>query len=273
MGGFVSRHPIGGVGLAWIPGMILAPFTPWSSALGHSAWGSVINILFGMVTAAAYFYAVGRYEEALIRRVEDTEPKRWNVAVNAVDVGTMSDSDYAAIQLDVIFSARIFVRQCQALLSAAVIGFFRFTKDLPFALFWLVVMCALADPATISSWADALRHTAWSATDIHNGAFLVIKIVAIFYVLTALVMGIANVVVHGDIQRAVNVQNIYSERIRVALRQHMKCAADGTVTLELRQQGGRDVTRSFRTDYASGAIASSGESIGATTVGAYKPES
>lgn len=274
-GGFVGRHPIGSIGLAWIPSSLLTPLTPWSSSLGHSVWATVANIAFGMVSAAAYLYFVGRYEESLVRRVESREPARWNVIVNAVDVGTMSDGDYAGIQRDVVFSAVTFVRQCSALLNAAVTSFFRFTKDLPSALVWLIILCALVDPRSIASLIDYMQHTVWSTQAIHGGAIVVIKTVALFYVFAVVVTGIMNSIVHRDLQRAVNVQNIYSERIRVAIRQHMECAADGTVTMELRQpQGGAvRVTRSFHWDPMNGGTATApGEVLSGLPVAAHKPE-
>jgi hypothetical protein len=73
--------------------------------------GLAISVMSAMVGAAVALYRLGRYEAGLAERVMGNAPFVWDVWLNGIRIGTISDSQYAGMQRDAMRDARLIFAQ------------------------------------------------------------------------------------------------------------------------------------------------------------------
>lgn len=92
-----------------------------------------------------------RYIQSLKTRVVETHNIDWDVQLNGVKIGTLMDSQYAAIRLKIFEDRRIYIAQAINLGKVIVKAFDYLYVGIPIAVFWIVIGVALISPETFSS--------------------------------------------------------------------------------------------------------------------------
>lgn len=175
-----------------------------------------------------------RYLNSLARRSNENRPIEWDVTVNSVTVGTISDSDYAAVRYYVFRDNRIWLAQ----LFAGVKNFWILAKEtvlaLPTALVLGAVALALFAPSAIISICTTMAHASpdqLSASVSH----------AVWVWMTLLVVGVAlRTCISGRLFN-VNLTSQFDKAIALAIRRRLGVAAQGDIWLS-RIEDGRDMT-------------------------------
>lgn len=114
-----------------------------------------------MVTAIMATFAchtLARYQKILEARISAHDGGvKWQVAVNGITVGEMSDADYAGIQHSVFFDARVYGAQ---LLNFANVGWWLTSHlfiGIPLVAFWSAFSCFVFAPDTFASAMTVLQ--------------------------------------------------------------------------------------------------------------------
>ena len=119
------------------------------------------NWFAGGAFAVAIVYVVesahARYAGALSARIETADSPTWDVEVNQVKAGTITDADYAAIRLRVFYDFRTYVSQLMNLFRVALNSFDYCYRAIPLGLFWVAVGLAVFSPEMLSSVLTAIH--------------------------------------------------------------------------------------------------------------------
>ncbi len=117
--------------------------------------------LLAMLTAVAATFAchtLARYKQVLEARMSAHDGGvKWQVAVNDITVGEMSDADYAGIRHSVFFDARVYGAQ---LLNFANVCWWltnHLFTGIPLVAFWSAFSCFVFAPDTFASAMAALQ--------------------------------------------------------------------------------------------------------------------
>lgn len=174
-----------------------------------------------------------RYLNSLARRSNENRPIEWDVTVNSVTVGTISDSDYAAVRYYVFRDNRIWLAQ----LFAGGKNFWNLAREtvlaLPTALVLGAVALALFAPSQIISICTAMAHA--SPDQLSAGVSN-----AVWVWITLLVVGVAlRTCVSGRLFN-VSLTSQFDKAIALAIRRRLGVAAEGDIWLS-RIEDGRDM--------------------------------
>lgn len=175
-----------------------------------------------ILIAYLVFHMLYWYEKTLALRISaGTESPVWDVSVNGVEAGTISDSLYASFRRDVFFDARTWAAQ---LFNLG--GVFAKTVDylfiaIPLGAFWSAFGCYVFAPdAFVSIVSEIQRITP-------DQVIASVPLLIQFLVVISLVM----VVVMAAVGRRFGFVNQFDQAIGRKVRQHVKCVADGDVSL------------------------------------------
>jgi hypothetical protein len=163
-----------------------------------------------------------RYAQALAARVEANEGPAWDVEVNQVAVGTITDGDYALIRLRVFSDVRVYISQALNVLRVAVNSFDYCYRAVPLGIFWIGIALAVFSPETIGSVVTALR--AATAANIKEAVSTASTALAVMMVLSVGLHWAFGVSRFGFINR-------FGEAIGTAVRKHCGVAAEGSIVL------------------------------------------
>ncbi|KJJ97324.1 hypothetical protein [Burkholderiaceae bacterium 26] len=160
-------------------------------------------------------------DTSLSRRARANAPFAWEVWINDVKVGTVTDAEYAAIQCLALHDGSSAVAQLLNLGRVAMVIVSRLFVGLTLGIAWSAIALALLEPeAHIAmiralSNADPAALTHWTRTLVQYGAlFMVVQICAMA------VMGVR-----------FGFRNHYRAAIATMLRQHFNTPADGDIRL------------------------------------------
>lgn len=98
-----------------------------------------------------------RYLDSLAKRAKAEHPIEWTVEMNGVDVGTITDAEYADIRLTVFSNTGHYVRQLLNL-GRVVFRIFDYCyAGIPIAVFWIVGALAILEPDVFTSIVAAFQ--------------------------------------------------------------------------------------------------------------------
>ncbi|WP_176000323.1 hypothetical protein [Burkholderia vietnamiensis] len=198
------------------------------SRLAHIGVGALAGLI-GSLSALGR----DRYINSLARRSNENRPLEWDVTINSVTVGTISDSDYAAVRYYVFRDNRIWLAQ----LFAGVKNFWNLTKQtvlaLPTALVLGAIALALFAPNEIISICTSMAH---ASPDELSAAVSG----AVWMWMTLLVVGVALRMSFSGRVFNLSLTSQFDEAIALAVRRRLGVAAEGDVWLS-RVQDGRDM--------------------------------
>lgn len=182
---------------------------------------------FVVLFTATHLHA--RYARALAARVGASNSPTWDVEVNQVKVGTITDADYAAIQLRAACDFGIYVAQVGNLLRVLSNLFDYCFRAIPLALFWIGVATVVLWPESVSSVLTALQSA--TASDIKHAASMVGTALTVMMLLSVMFHWMFRVSNFGFVDR-------FGEAIGTAIRQHCGVAAEGSIVIRRWSEGG-----------------------------------
>ncbi|BBL36039.1 hypothetical protein Nstercoris_02318 (plasmid) [Nitrosomonas stercoris] len=149
------------------------------------------------------------------------QPTIWNVYMNGVVIGKVSDAQYAAMQRMAFRDGRTALAQFFNLGRVAFVVVEKLLVTVPFLVFWSAVAIAIFSP---ESYTDLVRELQKAdQAEIMSAMYLFLQavlVLALGLVCTGFVMGY-----HYEFR------NLYSEAVNRMLRQHCKTPANGDVQL------------------------------------------
>lgn len=163
-----------------------------------------------------------RYGWALVARIDATDSPTWDVEVNQVKAGTITDADYAAILLRVFYDFRTYIGQVTNLLRVALNSFDYCYRAIPLGLFWVGVALAIFSPETISSVLAALQHA--MPSDMRHAVGTAGSLLTITMIVSVGFNWLLGLSRFGFINR-------FDEAIGTAVRKHCGVAAEGSIML------------------------------------------
>jgi hypothetical protein len=188
----------------------------------YSQWLVCWALTSGASLAAAHLI---KYQYlTLDKRITQEKSTEWDVYINNVRMGTVTDAQYAAMQQRAYFDRRNHAAQFMNLVHGLCIILYRIAIAVPLTVFWLTVASLIYSP---EMWVEIIQtlQTADTATLMANikAAHDLVFMIA---VLVPLAFGflVALGVKFGF-------KNVYAHDVGILLRQHFKVPADGEVTL------------------------------------------
>lgn len=137
------------VAVGVLTGMPVAGF----ASLLFGAFGVILGAFVGFLAAGGS----KRQRDALQQRIDAPAPMHWDVVINKVRVGSISDSDYAGLERAVHSDWRVFYAQGRNLFKVGVRAAEMLIFAVPVALFWVVLAIIFVDPESAAAMAESLR--------------------------------------------------------------------------------------------------------------------
>ncbi|MDN7445286.1 hypothetical protein QZM64_39645 [Burkholderia cepacia] len=186
---------------------------------GGSALLSVPFFLLGTRLLRGYR---GSLAERATRPASDAENVVWDVYMNKVHVGTISDDRLAALQDTVADNWRNMATQAVNLFGVPLRMFDLFVSTIPAVTFWLILGWAMIAPDSLVETFSSVRSS--SLQQLQHGVsvaiWMVINICLVAFVLR---MGFGG--------QTYGARNVYLEVLGDLLRQELKVAATGSMTI------------------------------------------
>jgi hypothetical protein len=186
----------------------------------HKAHPMTAGMAAGVIGGLANWIRI-RYLDSLNRRVNADNGIVWDVEVNSVKVGTISDADYAVLRASAFSDGRNYVSQLLNVAKAAVVSVDKMFVAIPLALFWGLSALAVFAPDQFSDVLAAVQKAgpAGIAAAVKSSLQLAISfwLVAIFL----------NVIFGARL----GLVNCFEQDIAKKLRIRCGAAADGSVTV------------------------------------------
>ena len=145
----------------------------------------------------------------------------YDVYVNDVLVGTLSDADYSAIKRQVLRDPRVYIAQILNVGWIAIKTMDNFFLGVPVLAFWSLLYLAYFEP---SLYTGVIAFLQQGPVAIHKAVENYFSILASFWIMVLIVQATFSMRVAGF-------QNKFSLRYTCLLRQKLKVAAEGDVTL------------------------------------------
>lgn len=180
-----------------------------------------------VVVGLAVVFGVGlhvlarHYDDKLTRRIASTTLLRWDVVLNDVKLGTLTDSEYAAIKQRVFRDARVAGEQFLNVGHVTLRLISRLLVLIPFLLFWTAIAVYLTAPDSVHSVLLAAQKA--DAVMLAKAAGTLLQLVCVF---TSL-----GLVLVAGCGLDVGVRNCYSAGIHRELRRRFKTPAMGEMRL------------------------------------------
>ncbi|MCQ8118488.1 hypothetical protein [Methylomonas rosea] len=196
----------------------------WGVWFDYSYWQWLIcwALTTGASLAAAHLI---KYQYlTLDKRITSEKTTEWDVYINNIRMGTVTDAQYASMQQRVYIDPKNSMAQIVNIVYVLQTVIIKLAVAIPLGVFWMMVFSLGYSPDTwvgtiqLLQTADAASLTA-AAKSLHEMFFMLA-------LLTALIAGV---------MMALGVKfgfkNVYADAIGVLLRQHFKVPADGEIRL------------------------------------------
>lgn len=197
-------------------------FTLYLGTGTGSGWISLLSVVVitaGFSLAGNYF--MDKHNERLTTRQANEHPVIWNVMMNGVHIGTISDAQYAAIQREVFQDARLVVSQSLNLGRVVLSAIDKSLVATPLVLFWIAIGLAIFSPESYVFMINGLQKA--DATSIRSAALNLLQLA-----LPMMFVTIAGMAIVGQ---RFGFKNYYGEATNRMLRQHCNTPVDGDVHL------------------------------------------
>jgi hypothetical protein len=175
-----------------------------------------------VLVAYFVFHMLYWYEKALNARISaGNESPIWDVSVNGIDAGTISDSLYASVRRDVFFDARVWAAQLFNLggvLNRTIDYLF---LAIPLGAFWFALGCYVFSPDSFVSIVSGIQRI--TPEQVVASVPLLIQMLV--------VISLFMVVVMAALGKRFGFVNHFDQAIAKRVRQHVKCVAEGDVSL------------------------------------------
>lgn len=194
-----------------------------SSMLGYltgATWQSLMvsAVVSGIAAFAAIFF-IGRHMSHVSARLNDDAPFSWDVWMNGVKIGLMTDAHYAIIQRHALDDGRLMLAQALNLGRVALNVAGKIFVGVPLLMFWVLVVASLASPQpTIAQ--------AWHTLDLVAIRESLRTFVHVIAAVSVVSVGISFVLGYRF-----GFRNHYSEAVARMIRQHCNTPTEGDISL------------------------------------------
>jgi len=209
-----KKWPVGVAGAVAVS-LILGYFTGtiWSSL--------IVSAVLAGITAFATLFFIALHDARLTARVKDDAPFAWDVWMNGVKIGRVTDAQYAAIQLYAFGDGRVVVAQALNLGRVALNIAGKAFVAVPLLMFWLIVVASIATPESITALVEA-----WRTADL---AALTASFRTLFYMVA--MVSLLAVAITFAIGYRFGLRNHYAEAVARMIRQQCNTPAEGDIHL------------------------------------------
>ena len=176
-----------------------------------------------MVAIAAFttMLILARHSAALKARLSDDAPFAWEVWMNGVQIGLITDGQYASIQRAAFGSGRLIVGQLFNLVHVALTIARRVFVAVPLLMFWLLVMASVVTPETVIEVGQALSIT--DPAELANGLRPLYR--------WGFMMILISVSIMLGLGYRFGFRNHYDEAVGHMIRKHCNTPAEGNIKL------------------------------------------
>lgn len=188
----------------------------------YNDWFDLLSV--SMMTATftiGFSYMADRHDKRLTARMMANQSIMWNVRMNSVEVGKVSDSQYAAMQRMAFHDGRLALAQFFNLGRIALVVFEKFLVAVPLLVFWAAVAIAIFSP---ESFTDMVREFQKADSTAIKSAMLLCLQTALIAML--IVFGVMVVIGYRF-----GFRNHYNEEVNRMLKQHCNTPVDGDIQL------------------------------------------
>ncbi|SFU34120.1 hypothetical protein SAMN05216339_101425 [Nitrosomonas eutropha] len=188
----------------------------------YNDWPDLLYVVV-MAMAGNFFFnfLADRHDKRLIARIKADQPIMWNVSMNSVEIGKVSDSQYAAMQRMASRDGRIALAQFFNLGRMALVVVEKLLFAIPFLVFWMVVALAIISPESYTDLVREFQKADPAEITSAMRSFLQTAMTMMFVVFgVMIVMGYR-----------FGFRNHYSEAVNRMLQQHCNTPAKGDVQL------------------------------------------
>jgi hypothetical protein len=187
----------------------------------------IVFLSSAFIIGSLSFVLLASKMQALARVQVTDESPAWNVLINSVTAGQISNAAYASIRRDVLLDCRVYLAQLWNFFHVALRVFGDFLLAIPALMFWLVMACMVFAPGDFAQTVLALQKITPSM--VAAIAFSVYQMVALLFIVF---IGVTLVVGHpfGFIDR-------FDEAVGNGVRRAIKCSATGDIILVPLVQG------------------------------------
>jgi len=183
--------------------------------------GLVVTAVLLAVLRISIGALLDRYEARLTKRMEADTPITWNLWINNVQVGTVTDAQYAAMQRHAARDGRNAIAQLFNLGQMALVVADKLLVAVPLTCFWTAIAMAAFSPDAFLEVAQQLQDAGPAAITSAVQSFMQVGVeVFVIVVVMMVAMGLN-----------FGFKNFYAEAVNRMLRRHCNTPVEGHVLL------------------------------------------
>jgi hypothetical protein len=199
--------------------------------LGLGRYHGWIDLTLSVLVSAALYVLVdwllARHDVKLTNRMGAVDEGEWEVRLNGIKLGTVTDNDYAAMQRAVFRDGRVALAQTLNVGVATLVVLGKLMFVTPIMAFWLVVGTALIAP-------DYYTHLVRELQQVDPLAFAaaVKRYLELFVMAPVCAIGVM-----AALGRRFGFRNCYCESVNRFVRQRFNTPAEGDITFDRMMRG------------------------------------
>ncbi|MBI1834664.1 MAG: hypothetical protein HYR92_02630 [Burkholderiales bacterium] len=179
-------------------------------------------LVFTIFSAALFIFFLVRYEEFLEEKMCAPDTGQvWQVGINGIHIGEISESEEAYIRKNVFLSDRLWITWAIHFGKGLLLNIADFLVAIPMIIFWLAVIAMAFWPNVFALTFEAFQ--SMTPDQFVHGCIAMIPIVSILFLLFIAFQLIAG--------RNFGVTRCFDEAYEAHIRHNLNCAANGTVTV------------------------------------------
>lgn len=179
-------------------------------------------LVYTCVLGGASFAFLATTLNGLVTRIRaGDQGLEWNVMINGVTVGQISDPAYASIRRDVLLDYHVYLEQLGNLVHMAMRFIGDFMLAIPAFLFWVIFACAIFAPQDFAQAVTALQNI--TPAMVSAGALSTSEIFApLFFIYIGVLLMIG---------RPFGFVNRFDDAVCNSVRRVVECSASGDIIL------------------------------------------
>jgi len=181
-----------------------------------------LGVIFGAVVGCLAAGGSKRQRATLQQRIDAPAPMHWDVIINKVRVGSISDSDFAVLEKTVHGDWRVYLAQGHNLLKVGLRAAEMLVFAAPIALFWISMGIVFLDPESAAAVVEGLR--AAPASELVAAVERIAHGTLIFLVMTMCVFVMLA-------SPRLGYENLFRSTLGEAVRRQVQTAAVGRLVL------------------------------------------
>ncbi|KVP97027.1 hypothetical protein WJ97_14505 [Burkholderia ubonensis] len=201
--------------------IVALAFTLLFGPTNNTVAGLVFVVLTTVIGSVALQVASNRYDARLTQRMEAKDSPTWDVQLNGVKVGRITDAEYAGMQQRAFRDGRNALAQLLNLGRMALVAVDKLVVAVPVVFFWGAVALVLFAPESYTEVIREFQKADAAATAKAIAAFVQVGI-------TVAVMAVGLMAAMGY---RFGFRDYYGEAVNRMLRQHFNTPAEGDVHL------------------------------------------